>query len=40
MFDGGDGIRWVLAFDGGNGWQLWQWLTIELAFNGGGGGGV
>jgi hypothetical protein len=29
-----------LSFDGGDGWQLWQWWTIETAFNGGGGGGV
>jgi hypothetical protein len=39
-FDSSDGRRWALAFDGGNGRQLWQWWTIETAFNGGGGGGV
>ena len=42
-FDSGDERRWVLAFDGGNGRQLWQRWTIEMiemAFNGGGGGGV
>ncbi len=39
-FDRGDGRRWVLAFDGGDGRRLWQWWTIETAFNGGGGGGV
>ena len=40
MFDNGDGQRWALAFDGGDGWQLWQQWTIEMVFNGGGGGGV
>jgi len=30
----------VLAFDGGDGLQLWQQWTIQTAFNGGGGGGV
>jgi hypothetical protein len=39
-FDGSNGQRWVLAFDGGNEWQLWQRWTIELVFNGGGGGDV
>ena len=39
-FDSGDGRRWALALDGGNGRQLWQWWTIEMAFNGSGGGGV
>ena len=41
-FDSGDGRRWTLAlaFDGGDGWQLWQRWTIEMVFNGGGGGGV
>ena len=39
-FDSGDGRRWALAFDGGNGWQLWQRWKIETAFNGGSGGGV
>jgi hypothetical protein len=39
-FDSGDGRRWALAFDGGDGRQLWQQWTIEMAFNGGGGGGV
>jgi len=39
-FDSGDGRRWALAFDGSNGWQLWQRWTIETAFNGSGGGGV
>ncbi len=40
-FDSGDGQRWALAFDGGDGrWQLWQRLTIETAFNGGGDGCV
>ena len=34
------GQGWVLAFDGGNGRQLWQGWTIEMAFNGGGSGGV
>jgi hypothetical protein len=23
-FDGGNGQRWALAFDRGDGWQLWQ----------------
>ena len=36
----GDGQRWALAFDGGDGRQLWQRWTIETAFNGGSGGGV
>ena len=40
MWDGDNGIRWVLAFDGGNGPQLWQRQIIELTFNGGSGGGV
>ncbi len=40
VFDSGDERRWALAFDGGDGRQLWQWWTIEMAFNGGGGGGV
>ena len=40
-FDSGDGRRWALVFDGGDGRQLWQQgRTIEMAFNGGGGGGV
>jgi hypothetical protein len=40
-FDSGDGRRWALEFDGGDGLQVWQWWwTIETAFNGGGGGGV
>jgi len=39
-FDSGNGRRWVLAFDGGDGRQLWQRWMIETAFNGGGGGGV
>jgi hypothetical protein len=39
-FDSVDGRRWALAFDGGDGWQLWQWWTIETTFNGGGGGCV
>ena len=26
-----------MAFDGGDGQQLWQRWTIEMAFNGGGG---
>ncbi len=39
-FDSGDGRRWVLLFDGGDGRQLWQWWKIETAFNGSGGGGV
>ena len=30
-FDGCDGRRWVLSFDGGNGWQLWQRWMIEMA---------
>ncbi len=32
----GDGQWWLLAFDGGNGWQQqqWQWRT-NIAFNGG-----
>ena len=34
-FDYGNGQRCVLAFDSGNGRQLWQWWTIETAFNGG-----
>jgi len=29
-----------LAFDGGNGRQLWQRWTIEMTFNGSSGGGV
>jgi len=36
-FDSGDGQRWALAFDGVDGWQLWQRWMIEMAFNGGGG---
>ena len=40
MFDSCDGRRWSLAFDGGDGRQLWQRWTIETAFNCGGGGGV
>ena len=39
-FDSGDGRRWVLTFDGADKWQLWQRWKIEMAFNGGGGGGV
>ena len=41
-FDSGDGRRWTLAlaFDGGDGWQLWQRWTIEMVFNGSGGSGV
>ena len=39
VFDIGDGRRWALTFDSGNGWQLWQW-TIEMVFNDGGGGSV
>jgi len=40
-FDSGNGLRWALAFDGGNGRQLWwQRWTTEMVFNGGGGGGV
>ena len=39
-FDSSDGQRWALAFDGGDGLQLWQRWTIETAFNGGSGGGV
>jgi len=39
-FDSGDEQRWALAFDNGDGWQLWQQWTIEMMFNGAGGGGV
>ena len=39
-FDSGDEWRWVLAFDGGDGRQLWQRWTKEMVFNGGGGGCV
>jgi hypothetical protein len=35
-----DGRRWASAFDGGDGRQLWQRWTIEMAFKVGGGGGV
>jgi len=35
VFDYGDGRRFVLAFDSGDGWQLWQRWTIETVFNGG-----
>ena len=38
--DGGDGIRWMLTFDGGKGGQLWNWWTIKTTSNGGGGGGI
>jgi len=31
-----NGRRWVFAFDGDDGWQLWHRWTIEMAFNGGG----
>ena len=40
VFDSGDGRRWALVFDCGDGWQLWQRWTIEMTFNGSGGGGV
>ena len=42
VFDSGNGRRWALAFDGGDGWQLWlrQRWSIEMACNGSGGGGV
>ena len=39
-FDIGNGQRWALVFDGGDGLQLWQRWMIETAFNSGGGGGV
>ncbi len=39
MFDGGDGRRFALVFDG-NGWQLWWQWTIKMVLNGGGGGDV
>ena len=39
-FGGGNGRRWALAFDCGNGRQLWQRWAIETAFNGCGGGGI
>ena len=39
-FDGDDRRSWALAFDGSNGWQLWQQWTIEMVFNGDVGGGV
>ncbi len=39
-FDGVDGRRWALAFNGGDGQQLWQRWIIEIAFNDGGDGGV
>ena len=35
----GDGGRFVLVFDG-DGHQLWRQWTIEMAFNGSGGGGI
>ena len=38
-FDIGDGWRFVLVFDGDER-QLWQWWMIEMAFDGGGGGGI
>jgi hypothetical protein len=44
-FDSGDGLRWALAFDGGDGRQLWQqwmidrdgvqWRRWVVVFNGG-----
>lgn len=37
--DGGNGRRFAMMFDG-NGRQLWRRWMIEMAFNGGGGGGV
>ena len=39
-FDSSDVRRWALAFDGGDGRQLWQRWKIEMVFNGGGGSGV
>ncbi len=33
---GGDGQRWSLAFDGGDGWQQQRWQgRIKIALNGG-----
>ena len=40
VFDSSDERRWALAFDSGDGRQLWQRWMIEMVFNGGGGGGV
>ena len=33
---------WPWVFDGGDGWLQWLWQqwTIDMAFNGGGSGGV
>ena len=39
-FDDGDGQRWPLVFDGGDGRLMWQQWTKDTMFNGGGGGGV
>ena len=39
-FDDNNGQRWVLALGDGDGQQLWQWWTVEPAFNVGGGGDV
>jgi hypothetical protein len=39
-FDSSDGRRWVSVFDSGNGQQLWQQWTIEMAFNGSSGSGI
>ena len=42
VFDSSDGRSWALAFygDGGDGRQLWQRWTIEMAFNDSSSGGV
>ena len=37
---GGDGRKFPLLFDGGDGRQLWQLWTIDTVFNSGGDGGV
>jgi len=39
-FDGVDAQRWALAFNGGDGRQLWQRWIIEISFNDGGDGGI
>jgi hypothetical protein len=39
-FDGDDGRRWLLVFDGCVGRLLWQQWTIDMTFNGDSGGGI
>ena len=39
-FDGVDGRRWLLVFDGCVGRLLWQQWTIDMTFNGDSGGGI